>query len=41
MHGRRGQVAEYLEAFRKSIVPEENTTKYTSGPNVWGKPLIA
>lgn len=27
---RRGQVAEYLESFRKSIVPDKNTTKYTS-----------
>src|ERR1043165_6103230 len=27
---RRGQVAEYLESFRKSIVPEKNTTKYTN-----------
>lgn len=27
---RRGEVAEYLEAFRKSIVPEENTSKYTN-----------
>lgn len=27
---RRGQVAEYLEGFRKSIIPDNNTTKYTS-----------
>src|SRR5690348_5059666 len=26
----RGQVAELLESFRKSIVPDKNTTKYTS-----------
>lgn len=27
---RKGEVAEYLEAFRKSIVPEKNTSKYTN-----------
>src|SRR6187397_1883978 len=26
---RRGQVAEFLESLRKSIVPDKNTTKYT------------